>query len=253
MEEYKGIEKTRQSFEKSFQEGTFYNSQTQDEEHLFRILAALDVPEGGRVLDLGCGSGYLTFPIARKYPGCEVTGLDIVDKTLEKNREAAREQGLQNLRFISYDGIIFPFFENFFNVVVTRYALHHFPNIKKTFGEIRRVLKPHGQLFISDPTPNGLDDERFIDKYMQMKDDGHVKYYTLSEYKDMAASAGLEFENHFPSSIRFPRKLTEEYDKILEDANPSVLENYQVEIRGSEIFTTQDVLNISFRKRGRKI
>ena len=61
-------------------------------------------------------------------------------------------------------------------MVITRYSLHHFPNLDKTFNEIDRVLKNSGLLFISDPKPNDIDINRFVDKYMQKKKDGHIKF-----------------------------------------------------------------------------
>ena len=62
------IEDTRKGFEESFASGDFYNRQTQDAKHLERILAFINVRDGMRILDLGCGSGYLTFPIAERNP-----------------------------------------------------------------------------------------------------------------------------------------------------------------------------------------
>ena len=38
-------------------------------------------------------------------------------------------------------------------MVISRYALHHFPDIQKSISEVSRVIKPKGFLFISDPTP----------------------------------------------------------------------------------------------------
>lgn len=58
------IEATRAGFEASFGEADFYNKQTQDEKHLNDILAAIKIKPGMKILDLGCGSGYLPFPIA---------------------------------------------------------------------------------------------------------------------------------------------------------------------------------------------
>jgi ubiquinone/menaquinone biosynthesis C-methylase UbiE len=248
--EYKAsIEKTKQSFERSFAEKSFYNSQTQDSEHLNRILDSLDCPSNGRILDLGSGSGYLTFSIAQRHPCAFVTGLDIVEKALENCRLREREQGLANLDFISYDGTAFPFAANTFDIVVTRYALHHFPDIKRAFSEIGRVLKPGGQLFLSDPTPNEGDKNRFADTYMQMKDDGHIKFYTMEEFMDTARCFDMELESSFCTDIRFPRKMADGYSKILEDAGKDICKGYEVSILGGEIFITEKVLNLSFRKR----
>ena len=161
------IAKAKKGFETSFSEAEFYNRQTQNTEHLNSILNMLTVQDGNKILDLGTGSGYLAFNIAKKYPQTAVVGLDIVSKTLEQNRILALKQGVSNLEFIDYDGMIFPIGDNTFDWIVTRYALHHFPEIQHSFNEMARVLKPEGCLFISDPTPNKADTNRFVDSYMQ--------------------------------------------------------------------------------------
>lgn len=61
------IEATKAGFEASFEEAAFYNKQTQDDKHLNDILETIHVKSGMKILDLGCGSGYLTFPIAKRW------------------------------------------------------------------------------------------------------------------------------------------------------------------------------------------
>ena len=84
------IEAARTGFEASFEEADFYNKQTQDEKHLKDILATINVKTGMKILDLGCGSGYLTFPIAKGNENVYVVGLDIVTDTLERNTISMR-------------------------------------------------------------------------------------------------------------------------------------------------------------------
>lgn len=82
-----------------------------------------------KILDLGTGSGYLSFPIAQKYPDISIIGLDIVEKALESNRIKAKKEDIRNISFITYNGLDFPFADNEFDMVISRYALHHFPDI----------------------------------------------------------------------------------------------------------------------------
>lgn len=248
MNEYESIAKTRQSFENSFAQGNFYNSQTQDDEHLAKILAALTLHENYCVLDLGSGSGYLSFPIAVQNPSCQVVGLDIVGKALVNNKGKAEKQGITNLDFICYDGVTFPFEDNTFDLVVTRYALHHFPNIERAFGEISRVLKPYGQLFLTDPIPNNGDKNRFVDTYMQLKDDGHMKFYTVDEFEKLACAVGLKLERNFFTQIRFPRKWNLNYSNLLAQTDEDIRNDYNVKILNDEIWITEKVLNMSFQK-----
>ena len=53
-------------------------------------------------------------------------------KALEVNRSRAKEENIRNISFTSYDGINVPFEDSEFDMVISRYALHHFPNIQKS-------------------------------------------------------------------------------------------------------------------------
>ena len=86
MNKRESIEKTKKCFEESFRSGSFYNKQTRDEKHLHLILNHIKVRQGMKILDLGTGTGYLSFPFAERYKQVEIVGLDIVEETLEKNR-----------------------------------------------------------------------------------------------------------------------------------------------------------------------
>jgi len=244
------IEITKQGFEESFRLGSYYNKQTRDEMHLELILKYIQVTPGMRILDLGTGSGYLAFPFAKKHTQAEVVGLDIVEKTLATNQRKAKLEGINNLHFVSYEGMKFPFEDNSFDLVITRYALHHFPEINDTFHEINRVLKNDGILFLSDPTPNDDDTERFVDEYMQMKKDGHIKFYTKDEWKEIGNLAALMYVDDFETSIRFPRKkeTSLEFDDIIKRHNKEVVKGYGVEIIEDEIWITEKVNNLLLKK-----
>ena len=244
------IEDTRKGFEESFASGDFYNRQTQDKEHLERILAFINVREGMRILDLGCGSGYLTFPIAERNPHCEVTGLDIVSDAIDVNRIRAKDKGLKKLSFVSYDGIDFPFEAGSFDLVITRYALHHFPDIEHSIGEVSRVIKRQGALFISDPCPNDCDKDRFVDDYMRLKKDGHIKFYTKREWVDICSKCGLQLSGDFESLIRFPKKKDTAfgYEEILKKHDKAVIDSYDLVETEKELFITERINNILFEK-----
>ena len=238
MDIKESINDTRKGFEESFASGDFYNRQTRDSEHLARILEFVNISEGMRILDLGTGSGYLSFPIAMNNPGCEVIGLDIVSAALEANRARAVEEGIKNLSFVNYDGIDFPFEADSFDLVVTRYALHHFPDIEHSIGEVSRVLTEGGLFFISDPCPNECDTERFVDDYMQLKKDGHIKFYTKDEWVDICGKYGMHMG----------------YEEVLRKHDKAIIASYDLVETETELYVTERVNNILFvgNKRGTK-
>lgn len=246
------IRATREGFEKSFSSGEFYNKQTQDAEHLNKIMDFLPIKDGMKILDLGVGSGYMSFPIARENDTCEVVGLDIVNKALEANRDRVERENIRNLSFVCYDGIDFPFEANSFDMVITRYALHHFPDIEHSISEVARVLRGSGYFFLSDPCPNECDYSRFVDEYMQLKKDGHIKFYTKKEWMDICCKSGMIISDFFESKIRFPKKKETAYgfEELLRRHDKRIMDSYDLAETDTEIYITEQVNNILFAKSG---
>ncbi len=244
------IDDTRKGFEASFAAGDFYNRQTQDSRHLEKILQFIQISDGMRILDLGCGSGYLSFPVARNNPGCEVIGLDIVSEALDSNRCRAKKEEINNLTFVNYDGTDFPFASGSFDWIVTRYALHHFPDIEHSIEEIQRCLKTGGRLFISDPCPNECDTERFVDDYMRLKKDGHIRFYTKNEWAEICSRHKLHLVNGFDSIIRFPKKKDTAFgwEEVLRKHDKTVIESYALAETDTELYITERVNNVVFEK-----
>lgn len=93
---------------------------------------------------------------------------------------------------------------------------------------------------MSDPAPNDDDTEHFVDEYMQMKKDGHIKFYTQDEWKEIAGLSGLKFLNGFETAIRFPRKKETalEFDEIwiTERVNNLFFEKSRAYLDNSPIF-----------------
>ncbi len=246
----KSIQATKKGFEESFSSGTFYNRQTQDKNHLEKILNFLPIKPNMKILDLGVGSGYLSFPIAETYPDCLVVGLDIVEKALEINKVRADRLQINNLQFVNYNGMDFPFHDKVFDMVITRYALHHFPQIEYSIAEVSRVLKKGGYFFIADPRPNEGDVNRFVDDYMQLKKDGHIKFYTKKEWEDLCKGQKMNMIDSFNSSISFPKKKDTAlgFEEVLGRHDRKIIESYDLKITEDEIYITEQVNNILFVK-----
>lgn len=243
------IAAAKEGFEQSFAAGVFYNRQTQDQQHLDKILSFLPLRDGMHILDLGTGSGYLAFPLAEMHPEIRITGLDTVEKALAANREKAAQAGLANLQFVSYDGMRFPFPDGAFDLVISRYALHHFPDIRSSIAEISRVLRSGGCFFLSDPAPDECDSGRFVDAYMQLKPDGHIRFYTRDEWDALCGVQGMQRIGSFESRIRFPRKKDARYDALLKQYPDAIAKTYEISVSAEEIWITEQVNNLLYRKK----
>ena len=241
------IEKAKNSFNRALAVSE-YDNILKDDEHLNIILKEMKITPNGKILDLGTGTGYLAFPLAKMFPNCKVIGLDLADKVMENNNKKASKEGLTNLQFLSYDGESFPIDCNCLNNVVTRYAIHHFPNLNKTFKALSSRVAPGGQLFISDPVPNVDDENKIIDKYMNVKDDGHVKFYTKEEFESLLKNYGFETDVYFYTNmdIAFPER--EEYLRIASMIDKKMHDSYNIKIIDNRVHMRLRILNISLIK-----
>jgi ubiquinone/menaquinone biosynthesis C-methylase UbiE len=105
------------------------------------------VRRGQRVLDMGCGTGRFTVPMAAL--GAEVTGLDLSRAMLDV---AGAKLAERNLTASLHEGDMahLPFEDGSFDVVTSMLALMHIPveDREAVFGEVARVLRPGGRMLL---------------------------------------------------------------------------------------------------------
>ena len=116
---------------------------------------SLNLGADDSILDVACGIGYSGLYIARNF-GCSVSGIDTSDRNID---EAIRLSSLTSLpkkaEFKVGDSTRIPYDDNSFTAVIVECALSGFTNPDLTLEEIRRVLKPHGKLGITDLAVDG--------------------------------------------------------------------------------------------------
>jgi SAM-dependent methyltransferase len=111
-----------------------------------RVVAALAVEPGSRVLDVACGTGGVALRAARA--GAEVTGIDISADQLEKARRAADEEGLA-IRFDEGDCQELPYGDAEFDAVPSAFGAIFAPDHGRTAAELVRVCRPGGRLALT--------------------------------------------------------------------------------------------------------
>jgi SAM-dependent methyltransferase len=119
------------------------------------ILDYLKPRSGMRILDLACGPGTLTIPMARALNGVgEVVGIDLADGMLEVARAslAGRSLPVRLLR-MDIESLQFPLAS--FDAAGCGHGLHFLPNLGRALSGIRRVLKPRAHFAASVPAPDG--------------------------------------------------------------------------------------------------
>ncbi len=241
------VEKAKESFGRDWLTPG-YSQIISDAEHLANILKLCDVLPGKSYLDIGTGSGYVAFELARRHPAVSVAGVDIVEQVIAADNQKAQENHDSNLRFLSFAGTQLPFDDGSFHGAVSRYAFHHFPLPDLSAREIYRVLEPGGFCVISDPLADESDEVDFVNGFGALRDDGHVRYYREPALVELFEKAGFTAERRFRSAITFPRATDERYERLLAQTAARVLELYGVRIEEEQIYITLQVMNICFRK-----
>ena len=92
-------------------------------------------------VDLACGTGDVAFLLSGRYPGGDVTGLDLSPPMLAVAQERNR---FTNVRFKRGDLCDLPFPDGSADVVTGSYALRNAPDLREAVAEVRRVLSPGG-------------------------------------------------------------------------------------------------------------
>jgi ubiquinone/menaquinone biosynthesis C-methylase UbiE len=119
------------------------------------------IQPGHRVLEIGCGTGNLLVTVARRHPDAEVIGIDPDPAALRRARRKAKRAGLPVRLERGFAGEL-PFPDGSIDRVLSSLMWHHLDDDEKprAMREIRRVLRPGGQLHLVDfagtPRKRGL-------------------------------------------------------------------------------------------------
>jgi ubiquinone/menaquinone biosynthesis C-methylase UbiE len=114
------------------------------------LVAQIELADGQRVLEIGCGTGNVTTRVKRAAPGADVVGTDPDPLALARAQRKAR--GMTGIRFDRAYAQELPFSDGEFDRVLSSMMLHHLDDDVKaaTAAEIHRVLRPGGTLHIVD-------------------------------------------------------------------------------------------------------
>lgn len=134
------------------------------------------IKPGMKLLDLGCGDGLDLFHY--KKLGAEIYGVDASEELLEI---AKKRLPNENIQFGFFEKI--PFQDNFFDVVLSKYAIMTSADMEPIFKEIFRVLKPNGIIMylVTHPFRQYLERrENQADYFEQKIVDSHILNNTIT-------------------------------------------------------------------------
>ena len=133
-----------------------YNGKRQMSKQIIDGIAAyVNIPDGGKGLDVGCGSAALTIACAKRNPNASLVGIDRWGKeyaSFSKNlcENNSRAEGVSNTSFMQGDACKLPFEDETFDAVTSNYVYHNIPSKDRQsiLLETLRTLKKGGTFAI---------------------------------------------------------------------------------------------------------
>ena len=166
---------------------------TADEERIARLVAAAKLKGDERVLDVATGPGYIAEAFAKA--SREAVGVDLTPAMLEIAETRRIERGIENLSFRSGDVQQLPFAAGEFDVVVCRFAFHHFEEPGKVLSEMARVCRKNGTILVEDMIGSEHPERlTYQDRFEKLRDPSHTNTLSLSALFQLFRDAGLEAE-----------------------------------------------------------
>ncbi len=116
-----------------------------------RLIETAAARPGEHVLDLACGTGLVTFPLASAVgPGGRVVANDISQAMIDIIQRETEQRGLVQIEALRSDAESLEAFpDNMFDLVTCALGFMYFPEPDRAMREIRRVLKPGGRVVIA--------------------------------------------------------------------------------------------------------
>jgi ubiquinone/menaquinone biosynthesis C-methylase UbiE len=110
----------------------------------------IDPTPGKRILDLACGPGTLSLPLAHAVsPGGEVVGIDLAPGMIEVARSETPAGLPVRFELMDMEDLRFP--DHSFDAAVSGHGFQFVPDLRRALAESRRVLKPGSRMAASVP------------------------------------------------------------------------------------------------------
>jgi ubiquinone/menaquinone biosynthesis C-methylase UbiE len=145
------------------------------------------------VLDVAGGTGHVARAYA-EHVRCAVV-LDLTDEMLAVGKREVDAAGLTNVVFQRGDAAAIPFPAASFDLVVSRFAVHHFDATGTVFAEMRRVCRAGGRVAIIDivaAEPERADHYNHLER---LRDPSHTRALTAAVLRGQLVRAGLEISH----------------------------------------------------------
>ena len=161
---------------------------TSEYRRLTGLVGLLRLQPGEKLLDSGCGSGWLAALAQRA--GARVWAMDIAPAGVSAARERFPDAGF----FQVGDGYHLPFAAASFDALVLSEVVEHLEDIEAAFAEVRRVLRPGGRVLVSVPYRETILQHLCIHCNQFTPANAHLHRFDEKKLADYLESQGLAVE-----------------------------------------------------------
>ena len=114
------------------------------------LISMAHIPRDARLLDVGIGTGDISFQVLRYDPTCHVFGVDLTREMMYVGRN--RPDG-QRVEWCQADAVQLPFPDSTFDVVTSGFLIRNVSDVHTAFNEQTRVVKPGGHVMCLETSP----------------------------------------------------------------------------------------------------
>ncbi len=142
------------------------------------------------LLDVACGGGIVVCAFAPHVR--HAIGIDMTSAMLDRARRLAAEKGIANVTWREGDVSSLPWPDGSFTIVVTRFAVHHFPEPEAVLREMVRVCAPGGRIVVVDTMASADPAKAAAFNHLEkLRDPSHVRALPLAELRGLLRRPGL--------------------------------------------------------------
>lgn len=106
--------------------------------------------DGMKVIELGCGPGFLIDKLLDNYPTSTLTGVEIDELLCEYAKEHLYKRYDERVEIIEGSILDIPLPDNCFDFAITRLVIEHLSDPLQAIKEVKRILKPNGKAVFID-------------------------------------------------------------------------------------------------------
>lgn len=159
-------------------------------DYLDWMVGALDLHPKSMVLDVAAGTGHLSRAMAPFVSS--VTAIDQTPEMLLEGRKQAEQEGLSNVSFEQGSAESLPYPSNIFDLVTSRFAVHHLEEPELALSEMARVCRSSGRVAVIDiVTPDDPSLALGVNELERLRDPSHTRALTHQELVSCIRDTGL--------------------------------------------------------------